>query len=120
MGSENQNTPAIQKDGHEKEAMVIENEFIPVKSPDVSIREEIEDDGKYVLFNAENELILMINATGKFILESCDGTKNVKEIIDYIEKSFRFVEDIDLTPVVKTFLTTANKTKLISFKEEEN
>jgi hypothetical protein len=32
----------------------VEEDMVPIKNPEVTIREEIEEDGKHILFNAEN------------------------------------------------------------------
>ena len=81
----------------------VEEDMVPIKNPDVTIREEIEEDGKHILFNAENELILVINTSGKFILDSCNGEKTVGEIAATIENDFAVNKDIDLIEVVKDF-----------------
>jgi len=86
---------------------------IPLKNPEVTIREEMEDDGKHILFNGENELILVTNATGKFILDKCDGEKNVGQIIAAIENHFSVDGEIDLDEVVKGYLQTLYNAKLI-------
>lgn len=95
---------------------VEENTVLEI-NPEVTIREEIEEDGRYVLFNAENELILMINPTGKFILDSCTG-KTVGEITADIKKSFTLKEDIDVMNIVKTFANLLLKAKLVKIVED--
>lgn len=99
-------------------SIVIEEGTIPVKNPEVTIREEMEEDGKYILFNAENELILVINPTGKFILDDCDGEKSVGQIVKDIENNFRFEEDMDILAIVKKFLSMLAEAKLVKIKEE--
>jgi len=98
------------------------DEYVVIKkNPLVTIREEMEEDGKYVLFNAENEFILVINSTGKFILENCDGKRNLKEIADLIEKEFTIKkkEEIDLIGIVKEFAKFLLKGKLVLIIKEE-
>lgn len=84
----------------QEESILIEESMIPIKNPGVTIREDIEEDGKHILFNAENEVILVINPTGKFILENCSGKKTVGEIVKNIEEVYTLKEDVDLTSVV--------------------
>jgi hypothetical protein len=97
------------------EGIEIENNMIPAKNPLVTIREEMEEDGKYVLFNADNELILVINITGKFILEDCDGSKNVGQIIDDVTQRFSVPENIDIQSVVRDYLKLLSQAKLVIF-----
>lgn len=101
----------------EEKPIVIEESMIPIKNREVTIREEIEEDGKHILFNAENELILVINTSGKFILDSCNGEKTVGEIAATIENDFAVKKDIDLIEVVKTYLSTLLLAKLVEIKE---
>jgi hypothetical protein len=102
--------------GQEK-LVVIEESMIPIKNPEVTIREEIEEDGKHILFNAENEIILVINPTGKFILEKCNGKRTVGEIIKNIKEVYTLNEDVDLTSVVKEYFSTLLLAKLVKLKE---
>lgn len=99
--------------------MVIKKSMIPIKNPDVTIREEMEEDKKYILFNAENELILVTNPTGKFILDNCTGEKTIGEIIKDIESNFTIKKDKDLFSIVKKFILTLLNAKLIKIKNEE-
>ncbi|MHA1704735.1 MAG: PqqD family protein [Promethearchaeota archaeon] len=99
--------------------IIIEENTIPVKNSAVTIREEMEEDGKYILFNAENELILVINPTGRFILDNCNGEKTISQIIKDIENCFTVKEDTDLATIVKGFILTLMKARLITIKEEE-
>jgi hypothetical protein len=68
-------------DTEQEAQVVIDEAMIPMKNPEVTVREEMEEDGKYILFNAENELILVVNPTGKFVFDNCDGKKTVGQII---------------------------------------
>ncbi len=99
--------------------MVIDEMMIPIKNPTVTVREEMEEDGKYILYNADNELILVMNPTGKFIMEGCDGKKTVAQMIGDIENHFTVQDDIDLSAVVKGYISTLLKAKLVTIKGEE-
>ncbi|MDQ1352150.1 MAG: hypothetical protein QG657_2456 [Acidobacteriota bacterium] len=96
----------------------IDDMTIPVKNPEVTVREEMEEDGKYILFNAENELILVTNPTGKFILDHCNGSKTVAQIIRDIESEFTLAKDIDLPAIVKEYLLILLKAKLVTINVE--
>lgn len=101
----------------QKTPVIIEDTLVPVKNPEVTVREELEEDGKYILFNAENELILTINPTGKFILDSCTGDKTAAQIVKEIENSFTVSEDIDLSTVVKNYLSLLLEAELVTLGE---
>ena len=107
-----------EKENQEQEVpIVVEETMIPVKNQDVTLREEIEEDGKYLLFNAENELILVINSTGKFILENCSDERTVGDIIKNIRENFTVKEDMDITSIVKEYFATLLLAKLVKIKE---
>ena len=101
----------------QEKPVIIEESMIPIKNQEVTIREEIEEDGKYILFNAENEIILVINPTGKFILESCNGKRTAGEIVRKIEEVYTINEDVDLNSVVKEYFSTLLLAKLVIIKE---
>lgn len=108
----------IEEEKSEQKTMIIDNMAIPRKKPDITVREELEEDGKYILFNAENELILTINPTGKFILDNCTGEKTVAQITTDIGNYFNVNEDIDLLTVVKNYLALLLEAELISIGEK--
>lgn len=117
MNDENKNDCQPQEE--KKASIVIEETMIPIRSPEVTIREEMEEDGKYMLFNAENELILVINSTGRFILDNCDGEKNVAQLVEAIEKKYIINDGINMLVIVKSYIGTLLAAKLIRIKEEE-
>ena len=108
----------IENNQGQETSMVVEETMVPMKNPEVTVREEMEEDGKYILFNAENELILVINPTGKFILDNCTGEKTVAQIITDIENNFTVSEDIDLSTVVKDYLSLLLAAELVRLGEE--
>ena len=101
------------------ERVVVGEMSIPVKNPEVTVREELEEDGKHILFNSENELILVINSTGKFILDNCIGEKTVEQIVKDIQSNFIVDKNIDTTSVTKEFISILIKAKLVALKGEE-
>jgi hypothetical protein len=98
----------------------IDDMTIPIKNPEVTVREEMEEDGKYILFNAENELILVTNPTGKFILDKCNGSNNMGQIINDLESEFTINEDVDLPTIVKEYVMILLKAKLVTIMVETN
>lgn len=108
-----------EEDLEQETPIIIEEMMIPIKNSAVTIREEIEEDGKYILFNAENELILVINPTGRFIFDNCNGEKTIGQIIKDIEDCFTVKKDTDLATIVKEFILILLKARLISIKEGE-
>jgi hypothetical protein len=102
----------------DKNVAINENTVL-TKKREITIREEMEENGKYILFNAENELILVINSTGKFILDSCNGKKPVSQIIKDIEEQFTLGRDIDLFEVLKGYINTLLKAKLLKVNKED-
>jgi hypothetical protein len=59
----------------------------------------------------------VINPTGKFILENCNGKRTVGEIVKNIEEVYTLKEDVDLTSVVKEYFSTLLLVKLVKIKE---
>ena len=94
--------------------IIVNEAMIPLKNPGVSIREEMEEDGKYILFNAENEFILVINPTGKYILDSCDGKKSIAAIIEDIKNNYAIDRDLDLSTIVKEYVSLLLKAGLVT------
>jgi hypothetical protein len=104
----------------EQETPIIVNEaMIPVINPEVTFREEMEEDGKYILFNAENELILVTNNTGKFILDICNGELTIGQIIKELENNFSMKDNTDLFPIIVGYLETLTQAKLITIKNHK-
>ncbi len=102
-----------------KSEIVLEGHMRPMMAESVTIRDDEEEDGQYILFNAEKEVILVINATGKYILQSCTGAKNISQIIADIKKEYQANEqEVDLDAVVKNYLEILLKGQLIEIKNE--
>lgn len=100
-----QESDKIATEAGEEPQLIIEEKMIPIKKSGVSIREEMEEDGKYVLFDAETEHILVVNSTGHYILKNCIGEKTVGDIINSIKNEFSIDEDIDIKTVVHDFIS---------------
>jgi hypothetical protein len=116
MSNEKFDNKKTEREEAQAESIHIEGNMIFIMNPEVTIREEIEEDGRYVLFNAENEFILLINPTGKYILENCTGDKTVNQIVQNIKSEFTVNDDVDLEVVVKDYLTNSLKAELVKIK----
>ena len=57
-----------------------------IKNPDVVLREEDADGG--LLFNPDTNQVKVMNTTGLFIWQQCDGTRGLAEIVTAIQKAF--------------------------------
>ncbi len=103
-----------------EEKTIIHESTIPLKTPSVTVREEMEEDGNFILFNADNEVILVINPAGKFILDSCTGDRNVGLIINHIKENFSIPDGFDLGTMVKDYVATLQKAELITLTNDNN
>ncbi len=101
----------------QKASLVVDETMIPVKNPEVTFREEMEEDGKYILFNAENELILVTNQTGKFILDKCNGESTIGQIIKEIENYFTLKDNTDLFSIIGDYMEKLILAKLVTIKD---
>jgi hypothetical protein len=57
-----------------------------IRNPDVVLREEDEEGG--LLFNPDTGQIRVINPTGLFIWQQCDGTRDLDEIATAMQEAF--------------------------------
>lgn len=107
----------VQAANTEQETSILVNEaMIPIKNPEVTFREEIEENGKYILFNAENELILVTNQTGKFILDKCNGELTIGQIIKEIKNNFTLKENTDLFSIIQEYMEKLVQAKVVTIK----
>ena len=67
-----------------KEAPAVSPRYI--RNPDVVLREEDEEGG--LLFNPDTGQIRVINPTGLFIWQQCDGTRDLDEIATAMQEAF--------------------------------
>jgi hypothetical protein len=57
-----------------------------VRNPDVVLREEDPDGG--LLFNPDTNQVKVVNTTGVFIWQQCDGPRELDEIVTAVQKAF--------------------------------
>jgi hypothetical protein len=72
-----------------------------VRNPDVVTREK-SDDG-VLLFNPDNSDIKVLNETGMFIWNLCDGSRSIEDIVEAFKAEFDEVPD-DVEDQVRTFV----------------
>jgi len=73
-----------------------------IRNPDVILREE-EPDGA-LLFNPDTNQIRVINPTGLFIWNHCDGTRNFPAIVSALKEAFDDVPEKEVDHQVREFL----------------
>ncbi len=73
-----------------------------LRNPDVALREEDEDGG--LLFNPDTNQIKVLNPTGLFIWQQCDGTHGAAEIAQAIRDAFDEVPEDQITQDVDEFI----------------
>ena len=73
-----------------------------VRNPDVVLREE-DPDGA-LLFNPDTNQIRVINTTGLFIWNHCDGTRNLSAIVTALKETFDGVPEQEVNTQVNEFI----------------
>ena len=87
-----------------------------VKNPDVVLREENEDGG--LLFNPDTNQVKVVNPTGLFIFNKCDGNRDLTAIINELKESFINVPGNESIKHVKKFLDEMVSSGFIGVLEE--
>lgn len=91
------------------------------KNPDVIVREE--EQGKYLVFNPENGLPLIMNETSHFIWNQCDGKHDIDAIKSLLKQQYDLaqtnvpVEELDR--IVRGHLSLLEKARLLLPSEAE-
>ncbi len=73
-----------------------------LRNPDVVLREEDPDGG--LLFNPDTNQVKVLNHTGLFIWNLCDGTHLMDEIVKGIQETYDEVPLDQVTDQVKSFV----------------
>ena len=91
------------------------------KNPDVILREE--EEGKYLVFNPENDLPLIMNETSHFIWSHCDGTKDLEALRSLLSQQYGLAQtDVsaeELSRIVQGHLLLLEKARLLLPAEME-
>ncbi len=78
------------------------SETVFVQNPEVVLHEEDEDGA--LVFNPDNDNIRVLNQTGHFIWNHCDGKHSVNQIVDAIRNEFSETPAEQLPEHVQEFL----------------
>lgn len=88
-----------------------------LRNPDVVLREE-DPDGS-LLFNPDTNQVKVINPTGLFIWQQCDGQNGMDEIVQAIQQAFEEVPADQIRQDVQIFLDGMQQTGFIGVVESE-
>ena len=66
-------------------------DFIPFPNPDVLMK--CKDDGSATLVNFDSGHALLLNAVGRFIWETANGDKSVRDLICQVKEDFEGVPE---------------------------
>lgn len=85
------------------------------KNPDIILREE--EEGKYLVFNPENGLPLIMNETSHFIWNQCDGKNDFEAIKSLLSQQYELarteVTAEELGKIVEEHLLLLEKAMLL-------
>ena len=73
-----------------------------IRNPDVVLREEDPDGG--LLFNPDTNQIRVLNTTGLFVWQLCDGSQNLPGIVTAMQESFDGVPEDEVAGQVTEFV----------------
>lgn len=82
-----------------------------VRNPEVVLREKDENGG--LLFNPDTNQIKVLNTTGLFIWELCDGNRDLPAIVDIIKASFDGVPENEVADQLTAFVEILVSAQLI-------
>ena len=87
-----------------------------IKNPDVVLHEE-DPDGALV-FNPDTDQIRVLNQTGFFIWQSCDGSIGMEGIVSCVRESFDEVPDDNVSGQVEDYVNEMVNAGFIGTVEE--
>jgi len=85
-------------------------------NPDVVLREEDEDGA--LIYNPDTDRIKVINPTGLFIWQQCDGSKDLAGLIFAVQESYDEVPEDEVSEQVEKFIDDMVNTGFIGTVEE--
>ena len=77
-----------------------------------------EDDEGALIYNPDTDQIKVINPTGLFIWQQCDGTKDMGGIVSAVKESYEEVPPDQVEEQVEIFIEDMVKTGFIGTVEE--
>lgn len=104
-------------DAHDQFA--VSDDRIP-QNTGATVREEAEDDGRHLLYEPEQELILLVNRSGRAILELCDGRHTVGAIVREIQSRYELKAEVDLHAEVVRYVRVLWATGLVRMVESRS
>ena len=73
-----------------------------IRNPDVVLHEEDEDGA--LVFNPDNDQVKVLNRTGFFIWNLCDGRHDLESMLFALENSYRGTDDHQVSQQVASFI----------------
>src|SRR3972149_6779570 len=98
------------------EQLSISAEMMP-RNTGATVREIAEDDGRHLLYEPEHELLLLINSSGRAILDLCDGKRTVGAITQGIQDRYEAGENMDVRAEVLRYLRILWSTGIVTMIE---
>jgi hypothetical protein len=74
-----------------------------IQNPDVVLREEETEGG--LLFNPDTNDVVVLNTTGLFIWNLCDGNRGIPNILEALRRDFDDVPEDQVDDHVQGFIT---------------
>jgi len=87
-----------------------------IRNPDVVLREEDPDGG--LLFNPDTNQIKVINHTGLFVWQLCDGKHGVPSMVTALQESFDGVPEEEAATQVAEYIDEMVTTGFIGIVED--
>ena len=88
-----------------------------MKNPDVVVREEDEDGA--LIYNPDTDQIRVLNPTGFFIYQLCDGSNDLNGIILAVKNTFKDVPDDQVSSQVGEYIDDMLNSGFIGILEEQ-
>ena len=93
-------------------------DLYPARNPEVIVREE---DDKALIFNQENEVLLVMNQSALFVWNLCDGKHSIDDIERAIKQRWDFrksgVKVLELRKHLERYLRILKEISLISYND---
>jgi hypothetical protein len=87
-----------------------------IRNPDVVIREEDEDGA--LIFNPDTDQIRVLNPTGFFIWNLCDGSNDLAGIVALVQRSFETAPDDQVHQDINEYIEGMTAAGFIGTVEE--
>ena len=88
-----------------------------MKNPDVVVREEDEDGA--LIYSPDTDQIRVLNPTGFFIYQLCDGSNDLNGIILAVKNTFKDVPDDQVSSQVGEYIDDMLNSGFIGILEEQ-